>query len=129
MNDFHRHTLLYCKHWYRRTEDWVDDLKTLYSKIADIDKSYYTEQDVWETLVETFVKFDDSEFHVRDFLFRIFRPNGRLFSLTADFRDVITQLIGKISIIRVKNNPKFEPFGFTIGQPDPAYLPVVEIKK
>jgi len=57
MSTLHNHILLYCKHWYGHSENRINDLKVLISKVCWIDVEHISDKDVMQILADMFSEY------------------------------------------------------------------------
>jgi hypothetical protein len=122
LDEFDSQVLLYCKRWYKQSDNRIEDLKKLISRVALINQDVYSEKEIWMFLSRTFCKYA-SEQQKEEFMVRLFNPFGYTFNKNIQFETMVDILIGHIGNITVAGNEKL-PFG--IGTPNYNILPEPE---
>lgn len=140
MDDTHRHIILYAKGWYKartdaiyqrggsrkeQIEQEIEDLLLICFRIYQYEN--YPLSYLWSHLVNVFLEYVPR--HEQEmYLNRLWTAGDRMFggfTGQADFKTAIADLLGKFSIIQVKDNPKMEE----IGEPDYELFPELKPKE
>lgn len=123
----YNHLILYAKGWYQRGDDVVKDVKKILGHRCAIDPEYISNRDVWEQLVDVFLKYCKSEYGIRCLLLDVFKPQAKeqgplvFWTNTASFEGVIHLILDHLVDITVMEA------GVEIlhlGEPDPDILPL-----
>ncbi len=64
LEGFDRHIVLYAKNHYKRSDDAIDDLKTIVAHVSGSDKKHIGIFDIYENVIETFLELSKLDWEV-----------------------------------------------------------------
>jgi nitrate reductase alpha subunit len=124
ISDLSKNIVLYSKNWYKKSDNHIQDLKTLVSKLCALDIKYISDCDIYNEVADTFVEVCNQRDYRRllqDFFYKpLANPEPLLMP------EAIDRMLGLIGCIQVKTDMELL---IDLGKPDYNLLPKVEHKE
>ncbi len=122
-----RHFILYSKGHYKKSDDVLQDLRTLLSNATGTPEVFYSDEQIYSFLAGTCVECL-SRSDLKELLYCFYHKPHFLGSGPSTVEEMIHHMLGLMACIQVREqdtNGNYYDL-IELGEPDPRYLPIAK---